>query len=126
MPYLSPLLTAALVAGLAGGVSVDRPLALVLLTTMSAAWAGAVLGYLRGYARVQLASVAVLVSGAGWVLGAHAVDRALHSPLRLVLGQGLGGFALDGAARSARLDEPIVIEGRVREDAAVTASGVVL
>jgi competence protein ComEC len=126
MPYLSPLLTVALVAGLAGGVSIDRPLALVLLTTMSAAWAGAVLGYLRAYARLQLASVAVLVAGAGWVLGAHAVDRALHSPLRVVLEQRLGGFALDGAARSARLDEPIVIEGRLREDAALTDNGAVL
>jgi competence protein ComEC len=126
MPHLSPLLTVALVAGLAGGVAVDGPFAFVLLVTMSAAWAGAVLAYLRGHVRVQLTAVAVLVSGSGWMLGAFAVDRALQSPLRTLLEQRLGGFAIDGAPRSAGLDEPVVVEGRLQQDAALTESGAVM
>jgi competence protein ComEC len=127
MSHLSSLLAVALVVGLAGGVSLDEPrFALVLLVTMSAAWAGAVLAYLRGYAIAQLAAVALLVTGAGWVLGAHAVDRALHSPLRQLLEQRLGGFALDDAPRSPRLEEPIVVVGRLRQDASLTENGAVL
>jgi competence protein ComEC len=126
MPHLSSLLTVALVAGLAGGAGVDSPYTFALLLTMSAAWAGAVLAYLRGYPRLLLAAIAVLVVGAGWMLGGHAVDRALHSPLRVLLEQRLGGFAMEGMALSARLDEPVVVEGRLREDAALTEGGAAL
>jgi competence protein ComEC len=126
MPHLSSLLTTALVAGLAGGLCVDAPFAFALLVTMSAAWAGAVLAYLREYPRVLLAALAVLVAGAGWILGAHAVDRALHSPLRVLLEHRFGGFALDGASMDARLSEPVVIEGRLRDDATLVDGGAVM
>jgi competence protein ComEC len=111
--HLSSFLTAALVAGVAGGVGVDTPVTLVLAVVMSAAWATALLAYLRGFVRAQLAAVCMLVAGAGWVLGAHAVAHALHPPL---------GAALERWDD----DEPVIVEGRLREDAAVTASGAVM
>ena len=126
MRHLPSLVTVALVAGLAGGVSVEGPFAFVLLVAISAGWAGAVLAYLRGHARLQMTAVATLVAGAGWVLGAHAVERALHSPLRELLEQRLGGFAFDYGPHVARPDEPIVVEGRLRQDAALTENGAVM
>src|SRR5262245_28232682 len=81
--------------------------------TMSAAWATALLAYLRGFGRMQLGAVCALVAGAGWLLGAHALARAIHPPLRTLLAE--------------RGDEdPVLVEGRLREDAAITGTGVVL
>jgi competence protein ComEC len=113
VPHLSSFLTAALAAGVAGGVSVDEPMRLVVALVMSAAWATALLAYLRGLVQAQLAAVCMLVAGAGWVLGAHAVANALHPPLRTAL-------------ERWDSDAPVVVEGRLREDAAATAAGAVL
>jgi competence protein ComEC len=111
--HLSSLLTLALAAGVAGGVSVDAPVAFIVALTMSAAWSTALLSYLRGFVRMQLLALCALVGGAGWVLGAHAVAGAEHPPLRAVFEQRVEG-------------EPLLIEGRLREDAALTGNGAVL
>jgi competence protein ComEC len=125
MPYISLALAVALVTGLAGGVLVDRPIALASSLILSAAWATAMLAYLRGLPRLQLTAVMLLVCGAGWILGTHAVDRALHSPLRLLLEQRIGGFEIEQAG-DGRLEEPLLIEGRLRDDAAPTEAGAML
>ncbi|MBA3269292.1 MAG: ComEC/Rec2 family competence protein, partial [Acidobacteria bacterium] len=124
MPHLVLVLTLALVAGLAGGVLVDVPVDLASAVVLSAAWATALLSFRRGWPRVQLAAVSLLVGGSGWVLGAHAVDRALHPPLRTLLEQRLGGFAI--GLPEMGIGNPIVVEGRLREDASLTATGAVL
>lgn len=125
MPYLSLALALVLIAGLAAGVLVDAPLALAESLTLSASWTLALLAYRRGLSRVLLVSLASAVAAAGCVLGEHAVDRALHTSLRTLLDQRLGRFAI-GSAQDGRLDEPIVIEGRLREDAAPTDVGATL
>ena len=61
---------------------------------------------------------------AGWILGASAVDRALHPPLRVLLEQRHGGLR-SRPAGDARLEEPVVVEGRLRADATLTETGVI-
>ena len=125
MPYLSLLLALALIAGLAGGVVIDRPPALAAALLLAASWTFAVLAFRTSWPRVFLAAVTCAIATAGLLLGQHAVDRALHTPLRTALEQAVGGFALD-APDDGRLDEPVVIEGRLRADAALTDNGVSL
>ncbi len=122
MPYLSLALALALIAGLAAGVLVDATLALAASLALCASWTLAILAYRRGLPRVQLAGLAVAVAATGCVLGDDAVHRALHTSLRTLLDQRLGGFAI-GSAAHGRLDEPIIIEGRLREDAVPTEVG---
>jgi competence protein ComEC len=59
------------------------------------------------------------------VLGAAAHDAALHPPLRTLLEQRLGGFAIEGVD-APRFDTPIPVEGRLLADAALTESGALL
>lgn len=121
MPYLPAVLAISLIAGIAGGVCSDAPLQLPAALALSAAWTSSVLAYARGYPRVHLACLLAFVAGTGWVFGGHAVARALNPPLRTVLEQRIGGFALDGDER--RHDEPVVVEGRLQRDAAPSATG---
>jgi competence protein ComEC len=125
VPHLSLYLALALVAGLAGGVLVDRPLALAESIALSGSWTFAVLAYRTAWPRVFTASLLIAVIVAGFILGQHAVDRALHTPLRDALERTSGGFALD-ALDDRRLEAPVAIEGRLRADAALTETGVTL
>ena len=59
------------------------------------------------------------------LLASAAQDAALHPPLRTLLEQRLGGFAIEGID-APRHDTPIVVEGRLAADAAVTESGALL
>ena len=125
MPWLSLALALALIAGLACGVAVDRPLELPLSLTLAAGWIVATAGFLVRNVPLQLGGFATAVGCVGWLLGAHALERALHPSLRTMLEQRVGGYAI-GAAGESRPETPIVIEGRLRQDAAVTDSGVIL
>jgi competence protein ComEC len=125
VPNLALLLALALVAGLAGGVLVDARLALLESLTLSAAWSLALLAYRRMWPRVQLASLVTALLCAGWVLGEHAVDRALHTPLRALLDRRFGGFAI-GEATEGHPEDPLVVEGVLAGDAAVADVGVTL
>ena len=125
MPHLALYLTIALIAGLAAGVLTDVSSTLPLTLTLATAWAMALLALIRRRALVGLVAVSVSLVAAGWLLGAHAVERALHPPLRTLLEQRLGGFAID-ASRDGRLDEPVQIEGRLVTDAAPTPTGAVM
>ena len=132
MVHSSALLATALASGIAIGVERGAPSDLAVALTLAASWAASMLGFLRQYAAVQIAATIVLVAGAGWVLGAQAVERVLHPPLRVLLEQRRGGFAFADARSAAlkadrpRSEDPIVIEGRLRGDALVTEDGVVL
>ena len=59
------------------------------------------------------------------LLACAAQDAALHPPLRTLLEQRLVGFAIEGIA-APRNETPIVVEGRLAADAALTESGAVL
>jgi competence protein ComEC len=125
MPHLSLALALALAAGLAGGVLIDTPLTVAASIALAAGWLLAALAYARAWPRVVLAAVVLAMLGAGWLFGAHAVDRALHPPLRSLLEQRVGGFAIE-AAPGSRAEEPFVIEGRLLADAQPTETGAVL
>ncbi len=132
MVHSSALLATALASGIAIGVERGAPSDLAVALTLAASWAASMLGFLRRYAAVQISATVVLVASAGWVLGAQAVERALHPPLRVLLEQRRGGFAFADARSAAlkadrpRSEDPVVIEGRLRGDAVVTEDGVVL
>ena len=66
---------------------------------------------------VLAAGVAVCV-----LLGAEAQYRALHPPIRQVLDEQLGGFAIETVGAD-RHDTPFEIEGRLLADAAITEAG---
>src|SRR5687767_11074355 len=107
MPHLSLALALALAAGLAGGVLVDTALAAAASIVLAIAWLTALAGFVRSWPRVQLTGVLLAMVAAGCLFGAHALDRALHPPLRTTLDQRV----------AARAEEPILIEGRLMEDA---------
>ena len=124
MRHFTAVLSVALGGGLFGGVTHDVPFTLGVTLAVSASWALITLARLRGHRVVQLAGMCLLAVTGGWVLGAHAVERALNSPLRVLLEQRLGGFAIESA--DGRREEPITIEGRLLADAAATPDGAVL
>jgi len=70
------------------------------------------------------AALAGLAAGCA-LLASAAEDAALHPPLRTLLEQRLGGFAIEGI-EAPRHDEPIAIEGTLAADAALTESGALL
>jgi competence protein ComEC len=122
VPHLSLALAAALVAGLTAGVLSDLKIALAGSIALSGAWTAAVLGYRLQRPRLLLAALVVAVVVVGGLLGQHAVDRAIATPLRAQLEQLVPGFAID-APDDARLEEPVTIEGRLRADATLTDRG---
>ncbi len=67
---------------------------------------------------LTLAALSIVVASA-----AH--DQALHPPLRTVLEQRLGGFSIDDETAVGAIG-PITVEGRLREDAALTEAGATL
>ena len=91
-------------------------------------WAAAACGLLafvaaarQWFAPARLAVAATV--GLGCVLlGAGAQDGALHPPLRQLLEDHLGGFAIDGID-ATRHDEPVEIEGWLLADATANESG---
>lgn len=125
MPYLSLAVAIPLIAGLAGGVVVDAPLGRPMSLLLAAGWVATTSGFFARRPRLQLVGFVAAVFAVGWLLGAHAIDRAMHAPLRTLLEQRLGGFAMD-VALDGRAETPITIEGRLREDASLTETGAVL
>jgi competence protein ComEC len=124
MPHLPLTLTLALAAGLAGGVVIDADLTGVVSTVVASAWLVATLSFARAWPRLLVTSAVIAMTGAGWLSGAHAVERALHPPLRTLLEQRVGGFDIAGTGAAAT--PPVVIEGRLLEDATPTMAGAAL
>jgi competence protein ComEC len=125
MFHLSLGLALTLVAGLTGGVLVDTPLTLPLTVGLATGWGATTLGFFAQRPRLQLGGFVMSVFAAGWLLGGDALDRALYSPLRTILEQRLGGFSID-VLGDAPATDPIRIEGRLREDAALSETGATL
>lgn len=123
--FTSVVLAVAVSAGIAAGVFI-HPESLTL-----ARWAAALFGLLAFVAGARhWFSVAKLCIGAAFcaacvLMGANAQDRALHPPLRQLLDDRLGGFAIEGID-TARHDDPIDIEGWLLADATATDSGALL
>jgi competence protein ComEC len=79
----------------------------------------AAFGWLSWYVGLPRLTVLILAAdffGAAVVLGTHARERALHTPLRAVLDAEIGGFALDTSGPPARHD-PVAIRAVLIEDA---------
>jgi competence protein ComEC len=120
---LFPVLVA-LVAGLAAGALIDGSLDGHAWTMLLLAWGAATIAYRQGWPRVCLSAATAAALAAGWLLGADQARRALAPPLRVLLDDRYGGFAIGTPPR--RLPEPVVIEGRLTTDAARSAAGVQL
>ena len=119
---LPPLL--ALVAGLAAGALLGPARSWPAWMLLVGAWAGGAVAFRAGAARAMLASAVVAALAAGWLLGADQSRRALHPPIRALLDERFGGFAIGTHPR--RLTEPMLLEGRLTFDASASESGVQL
>jgi competence protein ComEC len=119
---MSIYIAIAAAAGAAAGVFLDAdrlwPARWVLGASMFVSFVLSARGHL-GYAIrfTIVAGFAVCV-----LLGAEAQYRALHPPIRQLLDDHLGGFAIDSVGIE-RHDTPFEIEGRLLADAAITAAG---
>ncbi len=125
MPHLALAFTVALTIGLVFGVAFDFASLRWPAAILAGSWASAALAYHRRLPRALLAALAMTAVAAGSMLGAAAVDRALHPSLRELLEQRLGGFAID-SARDGRAEEPVIVEGLLTRDASPTAGGLSL
>ena len=119
---MSIYIAIAAAAGAAAGVFLDAdwlwPARWVLGASMFVSFILSARGYI-GYAIrfTLLAGFAVCV-----LLGAEAQYRALHPPVRQVLDEHLGGFAVETVAIT-RHDTPFEIEGRLLADASLSDAG---
>ena len=123
--FTSVVLAVAVTAGVAIGVFID------LESLAAVRWAAAAFGLLAFVAGArQWFSSAKLCIGAAFgfacvLIGAGAQDRALHPPIRQLLEDGLGGFAIE-SVDAERHDDPIEIEGWLLADATANESGATL
>ena len=123
--FTSVILAVAVTAGIAAGVFINPE------SLGPVRWAAATFGLLAfvAGARQMFSSAKVCIGGAfGFacvLLGAGAQDRALHPPLRQLLEDRLGGFAIEGVD-AKRHDDPVEIEGWLLADATATDSGATL
>ncbi len=85
----------------------------VAVAVLVCAWAAAGAGFALGWRRVSAFGAATVFFCAAWLLSAHTTREAADPPLRAVLADRLSAG-------------PIVLEGRLREDAAPGATGVAL
>ncbi len=119
---LSLALAIAAAAGTAAGVFADpASMSLVRWLLAMAAVAAFLFASRHDWTRARRSGLAGLAAACA-LLASAAEQAALHPPLRTVLEQRLGGFAIEGVA-APRHDTPIVIEGRLAADAALTESG---
>lgn len=120
--YTSVVLAVAVTAGIAAGVFVHPEL------LAPARWAAAMFGVLafaagaKEYFSFAKLFIGAAVGAACVVIGANAQDRAMHPPLRQLLEDQVGGFAIESIDAS-RHDEPVEIEGWLMSDATPTESG---
>ncbi|MDO8681648.1 MAG: DNA internalization-related competence protein ComEC/Rec2 [Acidobacteriota bacterium] len=119
---LSLNLAIAVSAGVAAGVFLDPSLTTLSPWVVVAAMLIAVAAYSRNRADLARWPALIALAAICSILAAAAQDRALHPPLRNLLEQRLGGFAIDGAD-GPRGEAPIVIEGTLLADATPTDSG---
>ncbi len=122
---LSVLLTVAVGAGVTAGVFLDPTLTGLAPWLVGGAGLVGLVARSREWPSVALHAGAVALAALCAISGASAQDRALHPPLRTLLEQRLGGFAIEGIEGS-RGETPILIEGRLSADATPTETGAVM
>jgi competence protein ComEC len=119
---LSITLAVAVSSGAAAGVFLD-PASLWFLPGLVAATAlVAFVAAARGHRAFATRGVAIGLGAVCALLGADAQQRAMYPPLRVLLEQHFGGFAIETPG-GQRHDTPFEIEGRLSADAAVTEAG---
>jgi hypothetical protein len=107
----------ALTAGAAVGIAVEAPsrsplwLLVFLLVVASAAWC-------RRHLHVTWATIVAAYACCGCVLGSHARQERIETPLRLMLDRELHGFRV-GAAELPENNRPIPTRLLLTEDASV-------
>lgn len=124
MPSLVVQAVASLTAGLACGLTLDpRSLSHAPLLVVAALVVGLLA---HAHRRPMLAGGALAIAGSALAAmhGAGALDRALHPPLRAVLDARFGGFDIDRPV-GTRLETPLVVEGRLRQDVVPAGDGLV-
>ncbi len=119
---LSLALALAAAAGTAAGVFADPAWMFLIRWLLAVAAVAAFLCASRQRLVWARRSGWVALGAVSALLAAAAEDAALHPPLRTLLEQRLGGFAIDGID-APRNDTPIIVEGTLAADAAITDSG---
>jgi hypothetical protein len=122
--FTSVVLAVAVTAGIAAGVFIDPE------SLAPVRWAAAMFGLLAfvAGARQRFSAklcIGAVVGAACVLLGAGAQARAMHPPLRQLLEDRLGGFALE-EIDATRHDDPVEIEGWLMADATPSESGATL
>lgn len=120
---LLPVLVA-VVAGLVGGALSGVEAGWGVWAALAAGWTVAALAFRAGWPHAVVAGGTAAALAGGWLLGADQARRALHPPIRALLEERIGGFAID--APWARVREPFLLEGRLQADAAPGPGGVQL
>src|SRR5688572_32764234 len=119
---MSLYIATAAALGAAAGVFLDTALLWPARWVLGAGLFIAFVLSARGYVGYAVRSVLVAGCAACAILGAEARYGALHPPIRLLLDDQLGGFAI-GTIGIDRHDTPFENEGRLLADAASTDSG---
>ena len=127
---ISLLLAIAVAAGVAVGVFADPSVADLSPWLIAASSLMAITFHSRSQAsslktQAPAFAGALAMAGAACLIGAAANSRAIHAPLRTLLDEQLGGFAID-SIETIRNETPTVIEGVLMEDAQPSESGAVV
>jgi competence protein ComEC len=122
---LSLSLALAIAAGVASGVFGDPRFAAYAPSLMVVAGLSAFAAFVRRSFRLGSVAGHVALASLSTVVASAAHEQALHPPLRNLLEQRAGGFSIDQPTAVGSVG-PIPIEGRLREDAAVTETGATL
>ena len=122
---LSLSLALAIAAGVASGVFGDPRFAADAPSLMVVAGLSAFAAFGRRSFRLGSVAGHVALASLSTVVASGAHEQALHPPLRNLLEQRAGGFSIDHPTAVGSVG-PIPIEGRLREDAAVTETGATL
>ena len=109
-------------AGIAAGVFLDLASLSPVRWLLTAFGIAAFLAAARGWVAVAKWLGAASLSAGCVLVAADAQHRALHPPLRELLEDRLGGFAIE-SVESERRDTPVEIEGRLLADAFGTDAG---
>src|SRR4051812_22385756 len=119
---LSLWIAIAISAGVASGVFLDPAFAGFARWTIAMCGTAAFLLAARGWRYAARWPCYIALAAASVLLGADAEERALHPSIRTLLEERVGGFLID-TIDTERHDTPIVIEGRLENDATATENG---
>jgi competence protein ComEC len=119
---LSLSIALAIAGGVSIGVFADPGLAFYAPWLLISGGLATAITAARRWFRASLAMAHVALGAVALIVASGAHERALRPPLRTLLEQRVGGFAIEDETAVGSIG-PITIEGRLREDAAVSDSG---